>query len=98
MSYTRIYQSKVVSYIRYPDLCSSLEDMPDVEKNAELLAIDLQELYVLGALDKAEQAKTLGARIAIDKYAPSHRTTEASVDQDLGYLIIQQDRLHRSIN
>ena len=71
MSYTRILKFKVVSYIRYLDLCSSSEDMSDVEKNAELLPIGVQELYVLAALDKAEQAKTLGAGIAIDEYAPS---------------------------
>ena len=67
---------QVVSYIWCLDLCSSSKDIPEAEKDEELLAIGVQELYVLSALDKAEQARTLGAEISTDKCVPSRGTTK----------------------
>lgn len=51
-----------------PDLCSSLEELSVQEKNAELLPIGVQQLYVLCRLGKVKEAEILASEIAIQEY------------------------------
>ncbi|KAA6414020.1 MAG: signal recognition particle [Lasallia pustulata] len=50
---------------RAKDLCSSLEELSEQEKNAELLPIGVQQLYVLCRLGKVNEAEKLASEIAI---------------------------------
>lgn len=51
-----------------PDLCSSLEELSEQEKNAELLPIGVQQLYVLYRLGKVKEAEILASEISIQEY------------------------------
>lgn len=51
------------------DLCSSLEELSEQEKNAELLPIGVQQLYVLCRLGKVDEAEKLASSISIQEYA-----------------------------
>lgn len=48
---------------RAHDLCSSLEDMSDEEKDVELLPIRVQQVYVMARLGKADEAEVLAKQI-----------------------------------
>lgn len=50
------------------DLCSSLDELPDQEKIAELLPIGVQQLYVLSRLGKYEEAEKIASEIALEEY------------------------------
>jgi signal recognition particle subunit SRP72 len=45
------------------DLCSALSDLSEAEKQAELLPITVQQVYVLTQLGKIDQAEELVTRI-----------------------------------
>lgn len=51
------------------DLCSSLEELSEQEKNTELLPIGVQQLYVLCRLGKVDEAEKVASGIAIQEYA-----------------------------
>lgn len=57
-----------VSHFILPDLCLSLDDLPESEKSAELLPISVQQLYVFNALGKFDQAEALASEISLDEY------------------------------
>ena len=48
---------------RAHDLCSALEDMSEEEKEAELLPIRVQQVYVAARLGKTEEAEALAQKI-----------------------------------
>ncbi len=50
---------------RVTGLCASLDELTEAEKMAEILPIQVQQLYVLGKLGKTEEAKKLAAEIAV---------------------------------
>lgn len=50
---------------RAHDLCSSLEDMGDDEKEAELLPIRIQQVYVATRLGKSEESEALAHKIDV---------------------------------
>ena len=49
------------------DLCNALDDLTDQDKNAELLPISVQQLYVVSKLGKAEEADKLASGIALEE-------------------------------
>ena len=51
------------------DLCKTLDELSDEEKNAELLPIGVQQLNVLIRLGKHEQAEKLASGITLAEYA-----------------------------
>lgn len=58
-------------HVAYPlsvDLCSSLDELSDQEKDAELLPICVQQLYVLIRLGKSEEAEKIASEIAVEEY------------------------------
>ena len=50
-----------------PGLCASLDGLPDSEKTAEILPIQVQQLYVLGKLGKTAEAEKLASEIAVQE-------------------------------
>lgn len=50
-----------------PDLCNSLEELSEQEKNAELFHIGAQQLYVLCKLGKVDEAEKLASEITIQE-------------------------------
>ncbi|KAM0795610.1 hypothetical protein BDR22DRAFT_813376 [Usnea florida] len=48
------------------DLCNALDDLTDQEKLAELVPINIQQLYVVSKLGKAEEAETLASGIVLE--------------------------------
>ena len=48
---------------RAKDLCNALSDLSDAEKQAELLPITVQQVYVLTQLGKIDQAEELATSI-----------------------------------
>jgi len=48
---------------RAKDLCNALSDLSDTEKQAELLPITVQQVYVLTQLGKIDQAEELATSI-----------------------------------
>ena len=51
-----------------PDLCNALEDLSQAEKEAELLPIIVQHLYVLTKLGRAAEADQLASSIQPTRY------------------------------
>ncbi len=49
------------------DLCNALDDLTDQDKNAELLPISVQQLYVVSKLGKSEEADKLASGIALEE-------------------------------
>ena len=49
------------------DLCNALDDLTDEEKIAELVPINVQQLYVVSKLGKVEEAETLASGIVIEE-------------------------------
>lgn len=49
----------------FSDLCISSEDLSDEEKKVELPPISVQQLFLLSALGKSEQAEALAADISL---------------------------------
>ncbi|KAG8531487.1 uncharacterized protein KY384_003116 [Bacidia gigantensis] len=49
------------------DLCMSNEDLTDDEKEAEVLAIRVQQLFVLSSLGKGEEARSLASNISTER-------------------------------
>lgn len=45
------------------DLCNSLDELSDQDKTAEILPINVQQLYVLGGLGKTEEAENVASEI-----------------------------------
>jgi signal recognition particle subunit SRP72 len=50
------------------ELCKHSEDLSAEEKLAELLPINVQHIYILERLGKAEEAERISSEITIDKY------------------------------
>ena len=48
---------------RAKDLCNALSDLSDAEKQAELLPITVQQVYVLTQLGKVDEAEQLATSI-----------------------------------
>lgn len=48
-------------------LCASLDELSDAEKTAEILSIQVQQLYVFGRLGKAVEAEKLASEIAVEE-------------------------------
>lgn len=57
-----------VAYSMSADLCSSLDELSDQEKDAELLPIGVQQLYVLIRLGKTEEAEKIASEIVLEEY------------------------------
>lgn len=79
---------------RAHDLCSSLEDMAEDEKDAELLPIRVQQVYVATRLGKVEEAQKLAQRIdlisipdASTRHIAQVNTQIAVPDQSNPYII-----------
>ncbi len=49
------------------DLCNALDDLTDQDKNAELLPISVQQLYVVSKLGNVEEADKLASSIALEE-------------------------------
>ena len=49
------------------DLCNALDDLTDQEKLAELVPINVQQLYVVSKLRKAEEAETLASGVVLEE-------------------------------
>ena len=49
------------------DLCNALDDLTDQEKIAELVPINVQQLYVVSKLGKFEEAETLASSIVLEE-------------------------------
>lgn len=77
------------------DLCLSLDDLPEPEKSAELLPISVQQLYVLNALGKFDQAETLASEIALNEYDPGSEELYVYINKLIGYPISRHAKLHR---
>ncbi|KAK4502600.1 hypothetical protein PRZ48_006026 [Zasmidium cellare] len=56
---------------RAKDLCNSLEDMSDEEKQTELLPINVQHIYVLSRLGRNQEAEALARSIKADEISDS---------------------------
>ncbi|KAF2163394.1 hypothetical protein M409DRAFT_68642 [Zasmidium cellare ATCC 36951] len=54
---------------RAKDLCNSLEDMSDEEKQTELLPITVQHIYVLSRLGRIEEAEALAQHLKAEDIA-----------------------------
>lgn len=52
---------------RAKDLCNALSDLSDAEKEAELLPIIVQQVYVLAQLGKTDEAVQLASSIPLAK-------------------------------
>ena len=50
------------------DLCNSLDELSNEEKAAELLPIEVQQLYVLIRLGKIQEAERLASEIGLEQY------------------------------
>ena len=48
-------------------LCASLDELSEVEKTAEILSIQVQQLYVFGRLGKTAEAEKLASEIAVQE-------------------------------
>ena len=57
----------VLADIVLSDLCNALEDLTEQEKLAELVPINVQQLYVVSKLGKAEEAETLTSGIVLEE-------------------------------
>lgn len=57
------YAQGQVCLKRAKDLCNALSDLSDEEKQAELLPITVQQVYVLTQLGKLEEAEQLAISI-----------------------------------
>lgn len=53
---------------RAKDLCNALSDLSETEKQAELLPITVQQVYVMTQLAKTEEAEQLAATIPFSEY------------------------------
>ena len=49
------------------DLCNALDDLTDQEKIAELVPINVQQLYVVSKLGKVEEAEMLASGIVLEE-------------------------------
>ena len=49
------------------DLCNALDDLTEQEKTAELVPINVQQLYVVSKLGKTEEAETLASGIVLEE-------------------------------
>jgi signal recognition particle subunit SRP72 len=49
------------------ELCKHSEDLSAEEKSAELLPINVQQIYVLERLGKADDAERISSEITVDK-------------------------------
>ena len=49
------------------DLCNALDDLTDQEKIAELVPINVQQLYVVSKLGKIEEAERLSSGIVLEE-------------------------------
>ena len=49
------------------DLCNALDDLTDQEKIAELVPINVQQLFVVSKLGKVEEAETLASGIVLEE-------------------------------
>lgn len=59
---------------RARDLCNALDDLTDQEKLAELVPINVQQLYVVSKLGKVEEAEALASGIVLEDISdPSTR-------------------------
>jgi signal recognition particle subunit SRP72 len=54
------------------ELCKHSEDLSAEEKLAELLPINVQHIYILERLGKAEEAERISSEITIDKYVSAY--------------------------
>ena len=50
------------------DLCNALTDMTDAEKEAELLPITVQQVYILTQLGRIDEADQLVTTISFSKF------------------------------
>jgi signal recognition particle subunit SRP72 len=66
---------------RARDLCSKLEDMTEEEKQAELLPITLQQVYVLARQGKNEEAGRLSSGVNADSITDASTKYIAQVNQ-----------------
>ena len=62
------------AHINFVDLCMSLHDLSDVEKQAEVLPIRVQQLYVSTLLGKTDEAGKLASEIPVQEYSPREIT------------------------
>lgn len=54
---------------RAKDLCNAASELSDAEKQAELLPITVQQVYVLTQLGKTDEAEALATSIPFAEYA-----------------------------
>ena len=80
----------------YLDLCSSSIDLSEQEKNAELLPISVQQLYVFSASGKADLAEALASEIVLNEYKLQLRRRDM-YSRFTAYRICQHVTLRRSI-
>ncbi len=89
------FRLKII-HVAYPmsaDLCSSLDELSDQEKDAELLPIGVQQLYVLIRLGKTEEAEKIASEIALEEYGRLPKTTFVLIlTLHAAYLTFQPDR------
>ena len=52
---------------RVTGLCASLDELSEAEKRAEILPIQVQQLYVLSKLGKTAEAEKLASEIAVQE-------------------------------
>ena len=56
----------------FVELCKHSEDLTEAEKNAELLPIGVQQVYVLERLGKTRDAKILMEQLKLEEYVFCH--------------------------
>jgi signal recognition particle subunit SRP72 len=66
---------------RARDLCSAVEDMSDDEKEAELLPILVQQIYVLSRLGRSQEAKALAKDLDVSKVSDASTRHIAKVNE-----------------
>ena len=52
------------------DLCNALSDLSDAEKEAEILPISVQQVYVLTQMGRIDEAEQLSTAIAFAEFVP----------------------------
>ncbi|SMY22579.1 unnamed protein product [Zymoseptoria tritici ST99CH_1A5] len=66
---------------RAKDLCSAVEDMSEDEKEAELLPIVVQQIYVLAKLGRSEEAEALAKGLDVSKVSDASTRHIAKVNE-----------------
>lgn len=77
----------------------SIQDLSEAEKQAEVLPIRVQQLYVATSLGKTDEANKLASEIPVQEYFPFEDLRQEMVmTLRLGYLTCHRDDSLRTIS